>query len=168
MHGGAVAAHSEGPDRGCRFVVRVPLIRHPARAPRLDGGRELAAQETDGLRVLVVDDNVDSAASLSQVMQILGYPVAVAHDGVEAVDAVAHWRPAVALLDIGMPRMSGLEAARAIRALPGGDRTWLIALSGWGQNEDRRKSREAGFDHHFVKPVDVEALIELIRKLPRR
>jgi PAS domain S-box-containing protein len=168
MHGGAVSAYSEGPDRGCRFVVRMPLIRHPARAPRLDGGHELAAEETDGLRVLVVDDNVDSAASLSQVMQILGYPVAVAHDGVEAVDVVARWRPAVALLDIGMPRMSGLEAARAIRALPGGDRIWLIALSGWGQNEDRRKSREAGFDHHFVKPVDVEALVELIRKLPGR
>ena len=168
MHGGAVSAYSEGPDRGCRFVVRMPLIRHPARAPRLDGGHELAAEETDGLRVLVVDDNVDSAASLSQVMQILGYPVAVAHDGVEAVDAAAHWRPAVALLDIGMPRMSGLEAARAIRALPGGDRIWLIALSGWGQNEDRRKSREAGFDHHFVKPVDVEALVELMRKLPGR
>jgi PAS domain S-box-containing protein len=168
MHGGAVSASSEGPDRGCRFVVRMPLIRHPARPPRLDGGHELAAEETDGLRVLVVDDNVDSAASLSQVMQILGYPVAVAHDGVEAVEAAARWRPAVALLDIGMPRMSGLEAARAIRAQPGGDRVWLIALSGWGQNEDRRKSHEAGFDHHFVKPVDVEALIELIRKLPRR
>ena len=85
-----------------------------------------------------------------------------------SIPTVGTWRPAVALMDIGMPRMSGLEAARAIRALPGGDRVWLIALSGWGQNEDRRKSREAGFDHHFVKPVDVEALIELIRKLPKR
>jgi CheY-like chemotaxis protein/two-component sensor histidine kinase len=168
MHGGAVSASSEGPDRGCRFVVRLPLIRQAPPPPRLDGGHALAVEETDGLRVLVVDDNLDSAASLSQVMLILGYPVAVAHDGVEAVETAARWRPAVALLDIGMPRMSGLEAARAIRAQPGGDRVWLIALSGWGQNEDRRKSREAGFDHHFVKPVDVEALIELIRKLPRR
>ena len=168
MHGGAVTAFSDGTDRGCRFVVRVPLIRHPERVPRLDDGHELAAQETDGLRVLVVDDNIDSAESLSQVMQILGYPVAVAHDGVEAVEMAQAWRPAVALLDIGMPRMSGLEAARAIRELPGGERMWLIALSGWGQTEDRRKSKEAGFDHHFVKPVDVEGLIELIRKLPRR
>jgi CheY-like chemotaxis protein len=118
--------------------------------------------------VLVVDDNVDSAESLSQVMQILGYPVAVAHDGVEAVEMAQTWRPAVVLMDIGMPRMSGLEAARAIRGRPGGERLWLVALSGWGQTEDRRKSREAGFDHHFVKPVDVEALIELIRNLPRR
>ncbi len=168
MHGGSVAATSDGPDRGCRFVVRVPLIRAPARAPRLDAGHELSAQETDGLRVLVVDDNVDSAESLSQVMRILGYPVAIGHDGVEAVEMAATWRPAVVLMDIGMPRMSGLEAARAMRELPGGERLWLIALSGWGQNEDRRKSREAGFDHHFVKPVDVEALIELIRELPKR
>jgi PAS domain S-box-containing protein len=168
MHGGSVHAASDGPDRGCRFVVRLPLIRAPAPAPRLDGGHALSARETDGLRVLVVDDNVDSAESLSQVMRILGYPVAVAHDGVAAVDMVASWRPAVALLDIGMPRMSGLEAARAIRALPGGEKLWLIALSGWGQHEDRRKSREAGFDHHFVKPVDVEVLIELIRRLPKR
>jgi CheY-like chemotaxis protein/two-component sensor histidine kinase len=168
MHGGAVAATSDGPDLGCRFVVRLPLIRAPATAPRMDAGHELAAEETDGLRVLVVDDNADSAESLSQVMQILGYPVAVAHDGVEAVEVAGAWRPAVVLMDIGMPRMSGLEAAHALRKLPGGERFWLIALSGWGQSEDRRKSREAGFDHHFVKPVDVEALIDLIRNLPRR
>ena len=168
MHGGSVHATSEGPDRGCRFVVRLPLIRAPSRAPSADACHELTAQETDGLRVLVVDDNADSAESLSQVMRILGYSVAVAHDGVEAVEMAGNWRPAVALLDIGMPRMSGLEAARAIRSFAGGERFWLIALSGWGQHEDRRKSREAGFDHHFVKPVDVEALIELIRKLPKR
>jgi CheY-like chemotaxis protein len=84
------------------------------------------------------------------------------------VERAASWKPAVVLMDIGMPRMSGLEAARAIRELPGGGRVWLIALSGWGQGEDRRKSHEAGFDHHFVKPVDVEALIELIRNLPKR
>jgi len=168
MHGGSVAATSDGPDLGCRFVVRLPLIRFPDAAPHLDGGRELAAEETDGLRVLVVDDNPDSAESLSQLMRILGYPVAVAHDGIEAVEAAIAWRPAVVLMDIGMPRMGGLDAAQAMRALPGGERFWLVALSGWGQNEDRRKSREAGFDHHFVKPVDLEALIDLIRNLPRR
>jgi PAS domain S-box-containing protein len=168
MHGGSVAAFSDGPDLGCRFVVRLPLIRVPLKPLPRRFEHELAVEETDGLRVLVVDDNVDSADSLSQVMQILGYPVAMAHDGVEAVATAADWHPAVVLMDIGMPRMSGLEAARAIRAQPGGDRPWLIALSGWGQSEDRHKSREAGFDHHFVKPVDVESLIELIRKLPRR
>ena len=168
MHGGSVAAFSEGPELGCRFVVRLPLIQAPAAVATKLPEHELSAEDTDGLRVLVVDDNIDSADSLSQVMQILGYPVAIAHDGVEAVEMAAAWRPAVVLMDIGMPRMSGLEAAGAIRAQPGGDRPWLIALSGWGQSEDRRKSREAGFDHHFVKPVDVEALIEMIRKLPRR
>ena len=168
MHGGTVVATSDGPDRGCRFVVRLPLLPHPARPPRLDGVHEPMAHETDGLRVLVVDDNVDSAESLSQVMRILGYAVAVAHDGAEAVEMAASWRPAVVLMDIGMPRMSGLEAARAIRDCAGSERPWLIALSGWGQAEDRRKSSEAGFDHHFVKPVDVESLIELIRELPRR
>ena len=167
MHGGTVAATSDGPDRGCRFVVRLPLIQVPV-LPRKDRGHELAAEDTEGLRVLVVDDNVDSAESLSQVMRILGYPVAVSHDGVAAVETATRWRPAVVLMDIGMPRMSGLEAARALRARPGGERCWLIALSGWGQHEDRRRSHEAGFDHHFVKPVDVEALIELIRNLPRR
>ena len=168
MHGGSVAATSDGPDRGCRFVVRLPLIRFPDAAPRRDSGHALEAEDTDGLRVLVVDDNVDSAESLSQLMQILGYPVAVAHDGLEAVEAAIAWRPDVVLMDIGMPRLGGPEAAHAMRALPGGERLWLIALSGWGQNEDRRKSREAGFDHHFVKPVDLEALIDLIRNLPRR
>jgi PAS domain S-box-containing protein len=168
MHRGSVAAFSDGPDLGCRFVVRLPLIETPLNVVPRRPEHELAAEDTDGLRVLVVDDNVDSADSLSQVMEILGYPVATAHDGIEAAELAAAWRPAVVLMDIGMPRMSGLEAASAIRAQPGGERPWLIALSGWGQSEDRRKSREAGFDHHFVKPVDVEALIELIRKLPRR
>ena len=168
MHGGSVAAYSDGPDRGCRFVVRMPLLREPAHPARPASGHELAAEDTDGLRVLVVDDNVDSAESLSQVLQILGYAVAVAHDGIEAVEATRRWWPGVVLLDIGMPRMNGIEAARAIRALHGGDRVWLIALSGWGQSEDRRRSREAGFDHHFVKPVDVEGLIDLIRRLPPR
>ena len=168
MHGGSVAAYSDGPDRGCRFVVRMPLLRVPVHPARPAAGHELAAEDTDGLRVLVVDDNVDSAESLSQVLQILGYAVAVAHDGIEAVEATRRWRPGVVLLDIGMPRMNGIEAARAIRALNGGDRVWLIALSGWGQSEDRRRSREAGFDHHYVKPVDVESLIDLIRRLPPR
>ena len=168
MHGGSVHATSDGPDRGCRFVVRLPLIRMPARAPRADAGHELTAQETDGLRVLVVDDNVDSAESLSQVMQILGYPVAVAHDGVEAVEMAAQLAAGGGAAGHRHAAHERPGGGACDPPLPGGDRLWLIALSGWGQHEDRRKSREAGFDHHFVKPVDVEALIELIRKLPKR
>ncbi len=168
MHGGSVGAASAGANLGCRFVVRLPLIRDPRRQAPSGDARDLAAGPAGGPRVLVVDDNVDSAQSLAQVLLLLGYPVACAHDGVEAVALARSWQPGVALMDIGMPRMGGLEAARAIRALPGGERPWLIALSGWGQVEARRRSHEAGFDHHFVKPVDVGALIELIRQLPRR
>ena len=168
MHGGTVSAASDGPDLGCRFTVRLPLTLEPPSVPLAEADHALAPQATDGLRVLVVDDNADSADSLSELMRLLGYRVAVARDGVEAVDLAARWRPAVVLMDIGMPRMSGLEAARAIRERAGGDQPLLIALSGWGQAEDRRKSSEAGFDHHFVKPVDVEALIDVIRQLPRR
>ncbi len=168
MHGGSVSAASDGPDLGCRFVVRLPLLREPMDDARPAPGHELEPQATDGLRVLVVDDNIDSADSLSQLMRLLGYRVAVARDGVEAVKLAASWSPAVILMDIGMPRKSGLEAARAIREQAGDQRPWLIALSGWGQAEDRRKSSEAGFDHHFVKPVDVESLIDLIRQLTQR
>ena len=168
MHGGSVTAASEGPDLGCRFVVRLPLMLEPVEPPRPDASHPLAPRATDGLRVLVVDDNVDSADSLSELMRLLGYEVSVARDGVEAVELAASWSPAVILMDIGMPRKSGLEAARAIREQAGDERPWLIALSGWGQAEDRRKSSEAGFDHHFVKPVDVESLIDLVRQLTQR
>jgi len=168
MHGGSVGAFSAGADRGCRFVVRLPLASAPERVAVVGAGQAPSTPPARGQRVLVVDDNVDSARSLSQVLRMLGYAVVCAHDGVDAVENARAWHPAVALLDIGMPRMSGLEAARAIRLLPGGERIWLIALSGWGQLEDRRKSREAGFDHHFVKPVDVESLAGLIRTLAPR
>ena len=168
MHGGSVSAASDGPDLGCRFVVRLPLSLGSASIAHPEANRELEPSAADGQRVLVVDDNADSADSLMQLMRILGYRVAVARDGVEAVELATSWRPAVVLMDIGMPRKSGLEAARAIRQGEDGHRPWLIALSGWGQAEDRRRSSEAGFDHHFVKPVDVESLIELIRRLPER
>ncbi|WP_077037881.1 ATP-binding protein [Pelomonas sp. KK5] len=168
MHGGSVTAASDGPDRGCCFTVCLPLIDDAVERTEQVEARELAPGLANHQRVLVVDDNLDSAESLSQMLAMLGYDTAVAHDGIEAVDAVRAQRPAVVLLDIGMPRMSGLEAACAIRRLPGGDRITLIALSGWGQHEDRRKSREAGFDHHFVKPLDVQALIEVISQLQVR
>jgi PAS domain S-box-containing protein len=167
MHGGSVSAHSDGPDLGCRFVVQLPLVDEaserpdPAPAPAPGFGAGAAAHQ----RVLVVDDNVDSAESLSQMLAMLGYETSTAHDGVDAVEAARTRRPAIVLMDIGMPRMNGLDAARAIRQLPGGDRITLIALSGWGQHEDRRRSSEAGFDHHFVKPLDVEALMGMIAGL---
>ncbi len=166
MHGGSVTAASGGAGLGCTFVVRLPLIRDTATRTEPAAGHALAAEPTNGQRLLVVDDNVDAAESLAQVLQMLGFHVATVHDGVDAVQRVRTWRPSIVLMDIGMPKMNGLEAAREIRALPGGEDVSLIALSGWGQHEDRRRSAEAGFDHHFVKPVDVEGLIELIRTLP--
>ena len=168
MHGGSVTAASDGPDLGCRFEVRLPLIRDTARRIEPAAHHELAAEPTNGRRMLVVDDNVDAAESLSQVLQMLGFHTVTAHDGAEALEIVRSWRPSLVLMDIGMPKMNGLEAAREMRKLPGGERLTLIALSGWGQHEDRRRSGDAGFDHHFVKPVDVEALVELIRQLPIR
>ena len=168
MHGGSVTAASDGPDLGCRFEVRLPLIRDTVRRIEPAAHHELAAEPTNGRRMLVVDDNVDAAESLSQVLQMLGFHTVTAHDGAEALEIVRSWRPSLVLMDIGMPKMNGLEAAREMRKLPGGERLTLIALSGWGQHEDRRRSGDAGFDHHFVKPVDVEALVELIRQLPVR
>jgi PAS domain S-box-containing protein len=162
LHGGSVTAASDGADLGCTFVVRLPLVDSAAERAEPDDAPELTPGMANHQRVLVVDDNVDSAESLSQMLSMLGYDTLVAHDGIEAVDAVRSQRPAIVVLDIGMPRMNGLEAARAIRQLPGGAALKLVALSGWGQDEDRRKSLEAGFDHHFVKPLDVEALIPVI------
>jgi PAS domain S-box-containing protein len=164
MHGGSVEAHSDGPGHGSRFIVRIPLLfaNSAAAAPR--GPDTLHVGPGIDMRVLVADDNVDSAESLSQVLQLLGYQTLTANDGLEAFRIAETERPRVVLLDIGMPKMNGLDAARRIR-----DQSWsrevvLVALSGWGQEGDRRKSMDAGFDHHLVKPVDIEALTELLAR----
>ena len=114
------------------------------------------------LRILVVDDNRDAATTLAMLLQIFGHDVSVAHDGEAAIEAAARMRPDVALLDIGLPKVSGYEAARRIRAEPWGQDMLLIASTGWGQDDDRRKSKDAGFDHHMVKPVDFNALKALL------
>ena len=114
------------------------------------------------MRVLVADDNIDSAESLSEVLRLLGYQTLTAKDGLEAFRVAQTERPRAVLLDIGMPKLSGLDAARRIREQPWGREVLLVALSGWGQEDDRSKSIDAGFDHHLVKPVDIEALTELL------
>jgi PAS domain S-box-containing protein len=164
MHGGSVEAQSDGQGRGCRFVLRLPLALPDAAA---DGARQAhAADDVHGshIRVLVVDDNLDNAESLAQYLAMLGYETAKANDGPEAIRLAESFRPQAVVLDIGLPLLSGLDVARHLRAQPWGSGMLLIALSGWGQEEDRRKSREAGFDHHFVKPVDTEALGDLLVK----
>ena len=160
LHGGTVAAHSDGTRKGSEFVVRLPV------APVTAIGDALALRPPEAaidatMRILVVDDNRDAADSLGMLLANLGYEVHTAHDGLEAVGAAAAFRPDIVLLDIGMPKMNGYDAARRIRELRG-DNVVLIAVTGWGQDEDRRRSAEAGFNHHLTKPVDLRALRKLL------
>lgn len=158
LHDGTVEARSDGPGHGSEFVVRVPLL---AGAPPVPARPARSKPETSPRRILVVDDNRDSADSLAMLLKLMGHTVDTAHDGVEGVEKAATFRGDVILLDIGMPRLNGYEAARQIRAQhQQGLR--LVALTGWGQEEDRRRSEEAGFDAHLVKPVDLEALTKLL------
>jgi CheY-like chemotaxis protein len=159
---------SEGVGLGSTFCVRLPVATAwPAAVPPAFG-QPLRGGSADAVSVLIVDDNVDSAESLSRLLQMLGYRTRTGNDGLEAVQLAEAFRPRVVLLDIGLPGLSGHDAARRIRAEPWGREMLLIALSGWGQDDDRRKSREAGFDHHFVKPVDLEALTALLVRLKPR
>ena len=165
LHGGTVEAHSEGLGRGSEFVVRVPLLASAARPMPPPAPPPAAAVRH---RVLVVDDNTDAAESLATLLQINGHETRLAHDGTAALAEAAAFRPDVVLLDIGLPKLSGHEVARQIRAQPWGGEILLVALTGWGQDEDRRKSREIGFDHHLVKPVDLAELTQLLVSLPSR
>jgi PAS domain S-box-containing protein len=165
MHGGTVEADSPGPGRGSVFTVRLPLAEGPApggAAAPPDGDRQWAAHP---LRLLVVDDNRDAADSLAMLLKIAGSEVEVARDGPAALEAARRWRPDVAFLDLGMPGMDGYEVARRLRADPSLAGTVLIAVSGWGQEGDRRRSREAGIDHHLIKPVEFKAIQALLASL---
>ncbi len=163
MHGGTIEAHSGGPGEGSEFIVRLPVaIEVKDRGARGTTGEKMAAPAK--CRILVVDDNQDAADSLAMLLRMLGNEVHTAHDGLEAVGAAAVFRPDVVLLDIGLPKLNGYEAARRIREQQGKD-VVLVALTGWGQEEDRRRSREAGFDHHMTKPVEFDVLQKLLAGL---
>jgi CheY-like chemotaxis protein len=156
MHGGTVTAHSAGPGSGSEFVVTLPMLEaHDAtrRAQRADTSAALPSR-----RILVVDDNRDAADTLGSLLGALGATVAVANSGPAALAILPEFRPDTVLLDIGMPDMDGYEVARRIRATAGHATTLLIALTGWGQDQDYRLSRLAGFDHHLVKPPDLGEL----------
>jgi len=167
LHGGTVTAHSEGPDRGSEFVVRLPIMEEiPQPAPPTLGASTLGAPTpTTPRRILVVDDNQDAAATLAMLLDLGNHQTRMAHDGLEAVQQAEAFRPAVILLDIGLPKMNGYDACRAIREQPWGQDIVIIALTGWGKEEDRRKSKAAGFDGHMVKPVDYPAFMKLLATL---
>jgi signal transduction histidine kinase len=164
LHGGTVQARSAGVGQGSEFVVLLPVLSTPLPPlPREPSGVKPVA--TVQRRILVVDDNPDAAESLAMLLKLSGHDVHIAHDGLEAVEEAAKLQPDVILLDIGLPRLDGYEAARRIRKQPRDKGVILVALTGWGQDEDRRRSEEAGFDAHMIKPVDLDALANLLVKL---
>jgi two-component system, chemotaxis family, CheB/CheR fusion protein len=158
MHGGLVEACSEGPGRGSEFVVRLPILIEKSK-PKTPTAEQTP---TTSQRVLIVDDNRDAATSLATLLKLTGNETHTAYDGLEAVEAAATFRPNVILLDISLPKLSGHDACRRIREQPWGKNMVLVALTGWGHDEDRRLSQEAGFDHHMIKPVDFAALTQLL------
>jgi len=166
MHGGSVTAYSQGPGHGSQFLIRLPLRVRANRDPSARSDAPKAESARRGHRILLADDNRDALDSLATLLQCDGHEVHTAADGAEALEVAAACHPDVVLLDIGMPKLDGYEVARRIRAEPWGKNAVLIALTGWGQDEDRRRSREVGFDSHLVKPLDPEALSTLLARLP--
>jgi CheY-like chemotaxis protein/anti-sigma regulatory factor (Ser/Thr protein kinase) len=162
MHGGRVEAASEGVGQGSVFAVRLPLL--PAeRVPVVtEDARPAPEVSSESRRVLVVDDNVDAAELLGEVLELDGHEVSVVHDGTAALGRVETFAPEVVFLDIGLPGLDGYEVARRLRRRPGGAELRLVAVTGYGQASDRQRSREAGFDHHLVKPVELDTVRALV------
>jgi len=165
MHGGSIEARSAGEGQGSEFIVRLPILT--AQAVKRPDEPELGTVSSPQRRVLIVDDNRDSADSLAMLLEITGNKTYMAHDGLEAVEAIEKHRPQVVLLDIGLPTLDGHEVCRRVREQPWGKDIVMIALTGWGQADDLRKSEEAGFNGHLVKPVDYDKLLELLESLSK-
>jgi CheY-like chemotaxis protein len=168
LHGGTVEAHSGGVGLGSEFIVHLSLVDGPeqqASREQVESGKEALC----GLkcRILVVDDNQDAANSLAMLLRLRGHDIEMAHDGLEAVQAAADFRPEVVVLDIGLPKMDGYEVARRIREQAWAKSTVLIALTGWEQKEDKRLAMETGFDHHLTKPVEPADLEKLLAMFSR-
>jgi CheY-like chemotaxis protein len=162
MHGGRVEVQSEGYGQGSEFTVRLPAVLV---SPPRDTTTAQASPPAARRRILVVDDNRDSALSLGMMLHLMDNEVRTAHDGLEAVRAAEVFHPDVVLLDIGLPKLNGYEAARRIREQPWGSEMVLIAVTGWGQEEDKRRSKEAGFNFHMVKPLEPAALEKVLAGL---
>ncbi|UUO08399.1 PAS domain S-box protein [Blastopirellula sp. J2-11] len=158
LHGGTIDVQSDGPDQGSEFCVRLPIAGEPKRATPAE---LTVTPQPIKLRVLIVDDNKAAATMLKMVVKMLGNEVMTAHDGVQAIATAAEFSPDIVLMDLGMPKMNGYEAAREIRRQPWGQKMVLVALTGWGQDEDRQRTADAGFNHHLVKPAEPSDLQQL-------
>jgi PAS domain S-box-containing protein len=164
LHGGSIEARSGGSGKGSEFIVRLPLaVEH--RPVILDSGDNSQIAVKKKLRILIVDDNKDNADCLSIMLKIMGHHTRTAHDGLAAIEAAAEFRPEVVLLDIGMPKLNGYGVCAHIREQPWGKNMVLIAQTGWGQDDDRRRTQAAGFEHHLIKPVKHDALMKLLAEL---
>jgi CheY-like chemotaxis protein len=168
LHGGSVDAHSEGVGRGSEFRILLPKgVEVAAVTDSTTAQSNIAALGAGKVRVLIVDDNVDAANALAQLLRGVGYQPHIAYDGRSAIEMAEILKPGVALLDLGLPHMSGHEVAQHLRARPWGRAIRLIAVTGWGGKDDLHRSREAGFDEHLTKPVDPDVLISHIVRLTR-
>jgi PAS domain S-box-containing protein len=166
LHGGTLSVTSEGPGEGSEFTVRLPVVVvPPSPSPDHPGAGAGTAGARVRRRILVADDNRDSAEMLATSLEVLGHEVAMAHDGEQAVSLVETFHPDVAFLDLGMPKLDGYSAARRIREEPWGRHVLLVAVTGWGQDDDKKRSRQAGFDAHLVKPVDLAEIESLLKGL---
>src|SRR5262245_8331001 len=167
MHGGKIEAHSAGLGKGSEFVIRMPALAEPlAETAMKPAGNFPTQAATRSLRILIVDDNVDSAESMAALLRIDGHDVQIAHDGLTALEEARAFQPDVTFLDLNLPEIDGYEVARRLRLVPELGSMTLVAMTGYGQEEDRRRTQETGFHHHFVKPVDYDMLRELLLSMP--
>jgi CheY-like chemotaxis protein len=164
LHGGSVQAVSDGLGKGSEFIVRLPLTQRPAADPPAREEQSIDPAPRP-MRVLVIDDNVDAANSLCLLLQSMGHTVRAVYEGPSGIAMAQEFTPEVVMLDIGMPVMSGYDVARALRA--SSSRYVIVAVTGWGHEAAKRQSREAGFDHHLVKPVNEEQLAEVLASIAR-
>lgn len=165
LHGGAITATSEGLGKGSEFTVRLPAARRPAPTiPEPTKPIEVKGKA----QILVVDDNVDTVRGMAILLNLAGHEVVAAHDGPAAIEVARTCRPQIILLDLGLPGMSGYEVARRLRQEQASRDALIIAVSGYGQEEDRHRTRAAGFDHHLIKPISYDELFTLFAPDPKR